>query len=263
MKKIGFIGAGNMGLAMIKGAKTLFGDQISYTDAYVPRLEEVKALTGLPYVTDNQACVEQSDVIVLAVKPQFYNEVLTNIQANASQIFISIAPGITIQSVKDKLGSNIRVVRAMPNTPAAIGEGMSGICFSEDAFSAEERQLVIDFFNSFGKTVVVRENQMDMIVPVSGSAPAYVFIMIEAMADAAVLTGLPRKEAYELAAQTVMGAAKMVLESGKHPGQLKDEVCSPGGTTIEAVRVLEARGFRSAIIEAMDACYMKAKSFGK
>ncbi len=182
-------------------------------------------------------------------------------EVNESHIFLSIAPGVTIEHIKSYLGLTTRVVRSMPNTPALVLEGMSAFAFSKDAYLAEEVDDIKAFFNSFGRSVEVSENQLDMVVPVSGSSPAYGFMMIEAMADAAVLCGLPRAMSYELAAQTMLGTAKMVLESGKHPGELKDAVCSPGGTTIEAVKVLEAKGFRSAIIDAMSACYDKTKAF--
>jgi pyrroline-5-carboxylate reductase len=150
----------------------------------------------------------------------------------------------------------------MPNTPALIGEGMSAVSFSDDAFSKEEREDIIQFFSSFGVMEEIEEKLMNAVVPISGSSPAYVYMMIEAMADAGVLAGLPRKLAYTLASQSVLGSAKMVLETGNHPGELKDAVCSPGGTTIEAVAALEKSGFRSSIIEAMNACFEKTKKMG-
>ena len=147
----------------------------------------------------------------------------------------------------------------MPNTPALIGEGMSAVSFSKDLFSEEEKEEIIRFFSSFGVMEEIEEKLMNAVVPISGSSPAYVYMMIEAMADAGVLAGLSRKMAYTLAAQSVLGSAKMVLETGIHHGELKDAVCSPGGTTIEAVAILEKAGFRSSIIEAMNACFEKTK----
>jgi pyrroline-5-carboxylate reductase len=178
-----------------------------------------------------------------------------------NKILITIAPGISIKWIKEIVDQPVRVVRAMPNTPALVGEGMSCVCYESSDYSSEEIQIIEGLFNSFGKMVKLTENQLDMVVPVSGSSPAYVYIMIEAMADAGVLFGLSRDTAYTLAAQSVYGAAKMVLETGQHPAVLKDAVCSPGGTTIEAVRTLEEKGFRSAIIEAMQACYDKTLEF--
>lgn len=262
--KIGFIGIGNMGSAMLKGAETtISNDQLLYTDANVDALEAMKEETGIDYVTSNVDLVENVNVVVLAIKPQYLNSVLTEIAPviNETHIVISIAPGVTIDHIKSLLGRTTRVVRSMPNTPALVLEGMSAYAFSKDHYEALEVEKVKALFESFGRAVEVSEHQLDMVVPVSGSAPAYGFIMIEAMADAAVLCGLPRSTAYELAAQTMLGTAKMVLETGKHPGELKDAVCSPGGTTIEAVKVLEDKGFRSAIIDAMMACYDKTKAF--
>ena len=152
----------------------------------------------------------------------------------------------------------MKLVRTMPNTPAMVGEGMMGICPAATV-TEEELQAVCELCSGFSRTEIVTENLMDVVVSVSGSAPAYVFMFIEAMADAAVADGMPRKSAYKFAAQAVLGSAKMVLETGMHPGELKDMVCSPGGTTIEAVRVLEEKGMRSAVIEAMKACTKKSR----
>lgn len=146
----------------------------------------------------------------------------------------------------------------MPNTPAMVGAGMTGLCVNSHV-TEEETALVCELCNTFGRTEVVPEALIDVVVGVSGSSPAYVFLFLEAMADAAVADGMPRAQAYEFAAQAVMGSAKLMLETGKHPGELKDMVCSPAGTTIEAVRVLEEKGFRSAVIEAQKACVKKAK----
>jgi len=259
--KVGFIGVGNMGYAMLKGALTVFNDTMVYTDINKKRLEEVKVKLGIDYVLTNQEVVNQSDIIVLAIKPQYMSEVLIKLQIDTPKILISIAPGITIEHVNALLGGNPKIVRAMPNTPALVGEGMSGICFGDMNFSEKDKEEVIKLFDSFGKSVVLPENLMDVVVPISGSSPAYVFMFIEAMADAGVLKGLSRDIAYKMAAQSVLGAAKMVLETGKHPAILKDAVCSPGGTTIEAVRVLEEKGLRSSVIEAMNACYEKSQTF--
>lgn len=263
MKKIGFIGAGNMAFAMLKAAtKALKDVGFTYTDINKERLAYVESETGVQYCEDNIACVNDSDVVILAIKPQYYSTVFSEIASakKSGKIFISIAPGITMDYVKDNLG-DVRVVRAMPNTPAMVGEGMTGVCYDENTISVEEINLIHAFFNSFGKMILLKENQLDMIVPVSGSSPAYVYMMIEAMADAGVLFGLPRDAAYLLASQTLLGSAKMVLETGMHPGVLKDQVTSPGGTTIEAVKTLESEGFRAAIINAMKDCYDKTLKF--
>jgi len=261
---LGIIGVGNMGYAILKGAiQTFAKNNIYYTDVNEKRLKEIEEETGIHY-SDRKKCIQESDIILLAIKPQYYDDFLEsikNIESLKNKIIISIAPGITIEKIKNIVGKNIKIVRVMPNTPALVGEGMSVISFSEDDFSKEEKEFVNQLFSSFGKCIELDENKIDMVVPVSGSSPAYVYMFIEAMADAGVLFGLPREMSYELAAQSVLGAAKMVLETKEHPGVLKDAVCSPGGTTIEAVKKLESLGFRGSIIQAMEDCYNKVKDF--
>ena len=266
MATLGFIGAGNMGYAMLKGAsKVMKKEELLYTDVNSSRLEEVKQQTGISYVTSNKELVQSVKYIVLAVKPQFLDGVLEEIKEFVTEqhIVVAIAPGIAISHYKDFFGNSVKVVRAMPNTPALVNEGMTGICLSEDTFSEEEKEIIYKFFDSFGKFEEVSENLMNAVTCVSGSSPAYVYMFIEALADSAVKYGIPRDKAYVFAAQTVMGSAKMVLETKEHPGKLKDQVCSPGGTTIAAVSVLEECGFRSSVIKAGDACYEKSTSFKK
>lgn len=262
--KIGFIGIGNMGSAMFKGAMKVMGsDQLCYTDVNQGLMTTIEEETGVKGLSSNIEVVVASDIVVLAVKPQYMDSVLEGIRGALSRnhILLTLAPGVTIQHVKDVCGFDVRVVRSMPNTPALVLEGMSAYAFSIDDYTSDEKASIAGFFESFGRAVILAEHQLDEVVPVSGSSPAYFYMMLEAMADAAVLTGLPRQQSYELAAQAMLGTAKMVLETGQHPGVLKDAVCSPGGTTIEAVKVLEEKGFRSAIIEAMVACYDKTQRF--
>lgn len=262
MKKYGFIGAGNMGYAMLKGLiKDGKKDDVIFTDASKERIQWIHNQLEIESSNSNKDLVTRAKYIVLAIKPQYYASVLEEIKEviTTNHIVISIAPGITIDSIKAQLSNDIKIVRAMPNTPALIGEGMSAVSFSKDLFSEEEKEEIIRFFSSFGVMEEIEEKLMNAVVPISGSSPAYVYMMIEAMADAGVLAGLSRKMAYTLAAQSVLGSAKMVLETGIHPGELKDAVCSPGGTTIEAVAILEKAGFRSSIIEAMNACFEKTK----
>jgi pyrroline-5-carboxylate reductase len=179
-------------------------------------------------------------------------------EVKEGQIVVTIAPGKTLAWLGGLFGEDVKIVRCMPNTPALVGEGMTAATPNKNV-SADELAAVLKILESFGKAEVISEHLMDAVVSVSGSSPAYVYMMIEAMADAAVADGMPRPQAYQFAAQAVLGSAKMVLETGKHPGELKDMVCSPGGTTIQAVRVLEKEGFRSSIMEAMKACTEKAK----
>jgi len=171
----------------------------------------------------------------------------------------AIAPGKTFAWIEEVLGKPAKIVRAMPNTPALVKEGMMGICGNEQV-SKDELSMVSNLCAGFSKVEVVTEPMLDVVTAVSGSSPAYVFMFIEAMADAAVEGGMPRKQAYTFAAQAVLGSAKMVLETGMHPGELKDMVCSPAGTTIQAVRVLEEKGMRAAVMDAMKACLDKSRN---
>lgn len=260
MAKIGFIGMGNMGYAMLKGVLNVFEpSDIIFTCPDLDKCKRISDETGVKYAESNAECANNAQYIVLAVKPQVYSAVMKNIVnvIREDSVVISIAPGITIDSIKDNLGINTNVVRAMPNTPALVGEGMTGISYNKDEFSFEQRDVIDRFFNSFGKVVYVDEKLMDVIVCASGSSPAYVYMFIEALADSAVKYGIKRDDAYKLVAQTVLGSAKMVLETNEHPGVLKDKVCSPGGTTIAGVAALEEHNFRNAVIKATDACYDK------
>jgi len=265
MDTIGFIGAGNMGFALISGlAKSGMKDEIIFTDKNLDREIYVVEQLEVKPISTNQEVVKSAKYIVLAVKPQMLKEVIDDIKDSVTKenIIISLAP-TSINNLKKLIGNDIKIVRAMPNTPALVGEGMSVLSFSDDDFSDEERETILSIFVSCGKCEVMDESYLNAVISVSGSSPAYVYMFIEAMADAAVRYGIQRSMAYELAAQSVMGAAKMILETNEHPAVLKDNVCSPAGTTIEAVAVLEKDGFRNAVIEAMDACYKKSKQISE
>ena len=261
MNKIfGFIGMGNMGSAMLKGASNVFSkEDIVFSEANKEKMHSFSKEIGVECVESNAQCVEASKYVILAVKPQYMQEVLDEIKdrLTSEQVVISIAAGKTLAYFAENLPDYVRVIRAMPNTPALVNEGMTGICYDHDKFSDEEIATVNKFFNSFGKVVTVDENMMDAVVCASGSSPAYVYMFIEALADSVVKYGIRRDMAYELVAQTVLGSAKMVLETKEHPGLLKDKVCSPGGTTIAGVAALEECGFRNAVIKATDKCYEK------
>ena len=260
--KIGFIGMGNMGYAMLKGLlQVKAAEDILFTDVNRARCVDVTKETGVAYVESNPECVNDVKYVVLAVKPQFYPEVLKSIKfaLKSNHVVISIAPGITIDSLKETLGEDKRIVRAMPNTPALLGQGMTGISYDAAEFDEEEIAMIDTFFSSFGKYEKVAENLMSAVVCASGSSPAYVYMFIEALADSAVKYGMPRDKAYQFAAQAVKGSAEMVLQTGQHPGKLKDDVCSPAGTTIAGVAALEENGFRNSIIKATDACYRKCE----
>ena len=258
--KMGFIGGGNMASAMIGG---IIGKGILKKEEIIvadPADHGLAGRFGILYTTDNIRAASLSDVLVLSVKPQMYEAVIREIRGAVrdTTVLITIAPGKTIAWIAEQFGKTLPHVRVMPNTPALVGEGMTAVC-PNGAVSAEQLEMVCTLLGSFSRVEQVQEHLMDAVTSVSGSSPAYVFMLIEAMADAAVADGIPRAKAYTFAAQAVLGSAKMVLETGKHPGELKDMVCSPGGTTIEAVRVLERAGFRSAVMEAMKACTEKSR----
>lgn len=262
--KLGFIGTGNMASAIMGGIiknQIIPANEIIGADVMEAGRKRVKEQFGIQVTADNHEVVNSSDIVILSIKPQFYAEVIAEIKDNVreEQIIITIAPGKTLAWLKEQFGKNVKIVRTMPNTPALVGEGMTAACPNE-YMTKEEITYVLTLLESFGRVEIIPERLMDTVVSVSGSSPAYVFMFIEAMADAAVSGGMPRAQAYQFAAQAVLGSAKMVLETGKHPGELKDMVCSPAGTTIEAVRVLEEKGFRSAVIESMKTCEEISKS---
>ncbi len=262
--KLGFIGTGNMASAIMGGVikKGLIpAKEIIGADLFAPGRERVKEQFGIQVTADNKEAAGKAEVIILSVKPQFYADVIADIRdvIKDNQIVITIAPGKTLSWLEEQFQKEVKIVRTMPNTPAMVGMGMTAACPNKN-LSEDEVTYVKSILESFSCVEIIPERLMDVVVAVSGSSPAYVYMMIEAMADAAVSGGMPRAQAYKFAAQAVMGSAKMVLETGKHPGELKDMVCSPAGTTIEAVRVLEERGFRSALIESMKVCEEISKS---
>lgn len=261
--KLGFIGFGNMAEAIMGGV--IANDFVKPEDIIISRrdvskLEAAKEKYGVNITPNNVEVVEQSDILVLCVKPQMLQGVIDEIKptVKSSQLVISIAAGKTLMWLENAFGKTVKLVRTMPNTPALVGEGCTGLCFSE-GISDGEKRYAIDLFGCVGKADEVAEQLMDVVGGVSGSSPAFVFMFMEAMADAAVANGMPRKQAYEFAAQAVMGSAKLMLETGKHPGELKDMVCSPGGTTIQGVRILEEQGMRASVMNAINGTIEKSK----
>lgn len=255
---IGFIGCGNMGGAMMKGildSGKCSRAEMTASDSLKAARSRIEETLGISTYEDNKKTAESAGVLFLAVKPQYYESVIDDIKdvVKDDTIIVTIAPGKTLSWTGEKFGRKLKIIRMMPNTPAMVQEGMIGMCCN-DPVSDEEIAFIRDLCGGFAKTEVIPENLIDVVTAVSGSSPAYVFMFIEAMADAAVAGGMPRDKAYTFAAQAVLGSAKMVLETGKHPGELKDMVCSPAGTTIQAVRVLEKNGFRSAVFECMEKC---------
>ena len=245
--KLGFIGTGNMASAIMGGIiknNVIPAEEIIGADLFAPGRERVQKEYGINVTADNKEVAQKAETIILSVKPQFYESVIADIKdvVTDKQIIITIAPGKTLAWLAEQFGKDVKIVRTMPNTPAMVGEGMTAVCPNEH-LTEDEIAYVKSLLESFSRAEIVPERLMD-----------------EAMADAAVSGGMPRKQAYQFAAQAVLGSAKMVLDTGKHPGELKDMVCSPAGTTIEAVRTLEELGFRSSIIEAMKVCEEMSRS---
>lgn len=266
-KKLGFIGCGNMGKAMIGGilkAKIFSPENIMVADIDENNLSEAKKAYNINITTKNTDVAKIADILILSIKPNIYSKVIDEIKDYIKDdvIIVTIAAGINLQKTEQLFGRQIKIIRAMPNTPALVGEGMTALC-PNSKVSKQELQDIINIFESFSKTEVVKETLMNIVTSIAGSSPAYVYMFIEAMADGAVLDGMPREQAYKFAAQTVLGSAKMVLETELHPGQLKDMVCSPGGTTIAAVAALEKEGFRNAVISAVKACTRKSIEMSK
>jgi pyrroline-5-carboxylate reductase len=253
-KKLCIIGLGKMGSTLAKGlvnAGILKKEQIVGTDICVDNFEMNPVYCNIETLNDNIKAVQQCDIVLLSVKPQVIDKVLKEISSFCKdKIVISIAAGITIEHLEKALPSSAKIIRAMPNTPILVGEGVIAISRNKNV-SDEEISMVKNLLGSVGRVYLVEEDMMDVITALSGSGPAYVYIIIEALADGGVLMGLPRDLSLEFAARTVLGSAKMVLESNKHPGELKDMVTSPGGTAIRGIEVLENRGIRGIIMNAV------------
>jgi pyrroline-5-carboxylate reductase len=265
-RKIAFIGGGQMAEAMISGllsGQVCPAESIWATDPVAERRDRLKGQFGIRVGSANREAVAWADVIVLAVKPQTLSAVLSEVGPHLIHgLVISIVAGVTIRTIAEQTGGAARVVRAMPNTPALVREGMTALAMGVGV-SDDDAGLVRMIFETVGRVVAVEERLMDAVTGLSGSGPAYVFQAIEALADGGVMVGLPRQTAELLAAQTVFGSARLVLESGVHPAQLKDRVASPGGTTIAGLHQLEQRGFRAALMAAVEAATTRSKELGR
>ena len=254
---IGVCGVGNMGRAIVKGlvqSGVMAPAHIYLYNIHKEKAQKLADEVGAVVVDSAEELAACSQAIIMAVKPRIMAGALDIVKSHigADTVVISIAAGLTISDLAAHLPERTKIVRIMPNTPAMVGEGMASVSVNSYV-SGGETEDVLSIFRSFGKAELVEEGLIDAVCGLSGSGPAYVYLFIEARADGAVLEGMPRPMAYTFAAQTVLGAAKMVLETGEHPGKLKDDVCSPGGTTIEAVRTLEEHGFRAAVVNAVRA----------
>lgn len=253
--KIGVIGIGNMGSAISKG---LLGQNELFLSNRGSNLEFFKDKEVS--IMENRKVVENSDYIILAVKPNYYKDVIDDIKdLLENKVFISIAAGFTIEKLENLLGNDKKIVMTMPNTPVSVGEGMSILC-PNSKVSEDEFLNVLEIFSSFGKAIKIDENQFDAASIVNGCLPAFVDLFIEGLSDGAVLCGLKRDISYKLIAETIIGSAKLMEESGDHPGLLKDKVTSPKGTTIEGVKALEENNFRAGLIKAVEASFNKAKN---
>lgn len=263
-KTLGFIGCGNMSKAIIGGlinSGKVKCENIIASDYAEYGLKQCEKQYGIKTVLkDNCRIAKESDIIILAVKPNVYGTVIDEIRNHVKEnvVIVAIAAGITIDFIEAAFGKSVKIIRTMPNTAALVGESVTAVCRNSNV-TEEEVEEVKDLLSGVGMVEEVSEKLIDAVIAVSGSSPAYIYMFLEALGDGAVLAGLPRDKAYKMAAQAMLGAAKMYLETGKHPGELKDMVCSPGGTTIEAVYALEKSGFRGAVIESMVKCVEKAE----
>ncbi|PHV71734.1 pyrroline-5-carboxylate reductase [Sporanaerobium hydrogeniformans] len=265
MSILGFIGIGNMGGAMASAIASSGEKRLFVYDTYEKAYDKFSGMTNVKKAQTIKELVEQVDYIILSVKPQYYGSVCEQVKKvlRPEQIIITVSPSHSIEQMKMLLGEGVKIVRTMPNTPALINEGITAYCYQQGEISEEQKGQLLKWLGAFGVAVEVEEKLMSAVVATTGSSPAYGYLFIEAMADAAVSLGIPRAMAYNLSAMAIKGACEMVLQTGKHPGELKDAVTSPGGTTIRAVTKLEECGFRNSVIQAMFACYDKAEEMKK
>lgn len=264
--KFGIIGAGNMGEAILRGfvsSGNAANADIAIYDPYTEKCKLLERECGVKSAATIEELIQWSDILLIAIKPNVCTHVFEDHKKLfANKAVVSIAAGWGGERLKNALPASTRILRVMPNTPAMIGEGM--IVFeSGDSLTQAEHSFAETLFASVGDVISAEPKLMDAVTAVSGSGPAYVYMFIEALADGGVKAGLPRSIALKLAAQTVKGSAMMVSQTGIHPGELKDRVCSPGGTTIEAVATLEQMGFRGKVIAAVDACAEKSQKMSK
>jgi pyrroline-5-carboxylate reductase len=266
-KKVGFLGAGNMGEALIKGLlKTgiVSPESVFATDVRLERLEKLGKLYGIHTLSDNPLLVKRVDVVILAVKPQIIAPVLREVApaVTPKKLVISLAAGVPASALRALLPKGVRLIRTMPNTPALVLEGATAIARA-DGLEAGDLKTAQEIFEAVGKVVVLEEELLDAVTGLSGSGPAYIALVIEALADGGVKMGLDRVTAMTLAAQTVLGSAKLLIETGAHPGQLKDMVTSPGGTAIAGIAALEEGGVRRTLINAVERAALRSRELGR
>jgi pyrroline-5-carboxylate reductase len=266
-RRLAFLGAGNMAGAIIKGllhGEVLAAAHIMASDVKADRLEQLRTAHGIRTTTDNHLLLRESDVLVLSVKPQVIDKVLTEVAAlvRPDQLVVSVAAGVPLEALEARLPPGSRVVRAMPNTPATVQAGATAIAGGAHA-CADDLRIARELFEAVGRVVVLDEVLLDAVTGLSGSGPAYLMLVIEALADGGVKVGLHRDTALLLAAQTVFGSAKLLLETGEHPGRLKDMVTSPGGTAIAGLHTLESGGLRRTLIDAVEVATKRSIELGE
>jgi pyrroline-5-carboxylate reductase len=266
-KRVGFIGGGNMGEALIRGligANLVKPDLITATDVRADRARELIEQFGVTAHSDNARCVRDADVVILAVKPQIMGDVLRDIApaVEPRHLLISIAAGVATATIRAALGKDARIIRVMPNTPALVLQGAAAVAKGK-GLERDDLATAQEIFGAVGRVVVLDEELMDAVTGLSGSGPAYVAIVIESLADGGVKMGLDRATAMTLATQTVLGAAQLLLETGLHPGALKDMVSSPGGTTIAGISALEEGGIRTTFIRAVERATQRSRELGR
>ncbi|MEO8706837.1 MAG: pyrroline-5-carboxylate reductase [Kofleriaceae bacterium] len=267
LRSVGIVGAGNMAEALIRGLVRgghVDAERILASAPRRERLDELRGAYGIGVTLDNREVARASELCILATKPQILDKVLREIgdQIRPGTLVISIAAGVDTETIEAALSDGVRVVRAMPNTPALVGAGATAISAGRQA-SDLDLATARAVFDAVGMTVVLDEIHLDAVTGLSGSGPAYVFLILEALADAGVKVGLSRRNAQRLAAQTVMGSAKMLLETDEHPGKLKDMVTSPGGTAIAGLHTLEEGGLRTTLINAVETATKRARELGR
>jgi pyrroline-5-carboxylate reductase len=266
-RPIGFIGAGNMAEALIRGLVRgghIPGGRVLASGRRAERLDELRATYGIVTTLDNREVARVAEILVLSVKPQILQKVLREVgdQIRPGALVISIAAGVDTETIEEGLAESVRVVRAMPNVPATVGAGATAIAPGRRAGDAD-LDTARAIFDAVGITVALDESHLDAVTGLSGSGPAYIFLILEALADAGVKVGLSRRDAQRLAAQTVMGSAKLLLDTDEHPGRLKDMVTSPGGTAIAGLHTLEEGGLRTTLINAVETATKRARELGR
>jgi pyrroline-5-carboxylate reductase len=266
-RSVGFVGAGNMGEALIKGllaAHLVPAEAIHATDVRLERLKELNRQYGIQISSDNAELIRHADIVILAVKPQIMDAVLTEIAPAVTRrkLLISIAAGVSTAKIRALLHKDARLIRVMPNTPALVLEGVTAVAKAE-GLEADDLETAGEIFSAVGRVVVLGEELMDAVTGLSGSGPAYIAVVIESLADGGVRMGLDRITAMTLATQTVLGAATLLRETGLHPGAVKDMVCSPGGTSIAGIAALEEGGIRTTFIKAVERATQRSRELGQ